>query len=119
MKLRTVLVLHAVEAVALCVPGIFLQLFGMNSSAEPQLLVRFFGGPLVGVGLLSWPGREAQEPRMVLALALALFVTDIVIALVCFLGTSTGVMATPAWSVFGLYVLLAAGLEKALFAKQA
>jgi hypothetical protein len=123
MTLKMVLIFHAVTTLALsaasiAVPGFLLRLLGMTSGAGEQLVIRYFGASLLGIGLLSWLGREVQEHRMMRSVVLVLFVSDVATALVTFLGTITGVMGSLGWFVFGLYVLLAAGLEKRLFAKE-
>jgi len=116
MKLKHVLIINAI--ISLCyalgelfVPQTLGSIYGFKDTANPELMLtaRYFGWGLLAVGLIcalaaNTPPSEAKQ-----AIVKALFVAQIVGAIVSLMGTINGVFNAMGWSAVFIYVFFVAG----------
>ena len=114
MKLKTMLVINAVVALVygICfelVPALVLSIYGVTQTPAEILMGRYFGVELIAIGLVCWFGRDVADALARRAIILAVFVSDVIGAVVSVQGTLAGVMNAVGWSAVGIYGLLALG----------
>jgi hypothetical protein len=114
MKLKTLLVIHAVVALVYgisfeLVPALVLSIYGVTQGPAETLMARYFGVELIAVGLLCWFARNVADALARRAIILAVFISDIVGVIVSGQGTLSGAMNAVGWTAVGLYLLFALG----------
>ncbi len=107
MKLRNLFILGAVVALAyalaaLLVPVKLLTTYGISAGPGEQLMTRFFGASLGGLGLILWLAKDVADATAQRALTLAFFVFSVVNLVLAFQGTSAGVMSGVGWSAVAI-----------------
>lgn len=91
----------------LLVPATIGTIYGIETSASSDLMSRYFGLTLIGIGLLTWLFRGITDLAAVKAVILALLISDLLGILVSLYAVLTGTMNQIGWSAVIIYVLLA------------
>ena len=122
MKFKTFLIINAAVALifalgTIFVPAIMNAIFGIQTSAGVQLMTRYFGVSLLGLGLLVWLARDTTESGTRQAIILSMLVSDCAGVVVSLLGTLGAVMSAMGWLVVVIYLLLALGFGYFQFVK--
>lgn len=114
MKLRSLLILHAVVALVFGIafvltPTPLLSFYGVTLSPGGRVVTQLLGAAHIGIGLLAWFVRNAAESEALRAIVLGYFVATVIGFIVTLLAQLSGVMNTLGWSAVGIYLLLALG----------
>jgi len=114
MKLSHVFIFNAIVALVygigcVAIPTTMLAWHGMSQGPTEVLMGQFFGLSLIGIGLVTWFARNAEESLARGAITLGLFLSDIVGIVVALRGTLAGQMNVLGWLAVGIYVLLTLG----------
>ncbi len=122
MKLRNLLVLNAVLALAygivsVLVPATVLTLYGMTPTPSANLTGQLFGVELIAVGLLCWFARNVSDSAAQRAIILAFLIANVIGLIVSLMGTLSGVVNAVGWSAVLIYLVLAAGYAYFQFMK--
>ena len=122
MRLSTLLVFNTVVALAfgvafLLIPATAASIYGVAATPATDLLGRFFGVELVGIGLLCWLARNVSDNASQRAIIFAMLIADAIGIVVSLMGTLSGVMSAVGWSAVLIYLVLAAGYAYFAFAK--
>ncbi len=91
----------------LLVPATIGSIYGIETSASSDLMSRFFGLTLIGIGLLTWLFRGITDMAAVKAVILALLISDLLGIIVSLYAVLSGAMNQIGWSAVIIYVLLA------------
>lgn len=107
MKLRNLFILGAVVALvyavaALLVPAKLLTTYGISAGPGEQLMTRFFGASLGGLGLILWLAKDVADATAQRAITLAFFVFSLVGLIVSLQGTLAAVMNGVGWSAVAI-----------------
>ena len=116
MKLKHLLIINAVIALAyalgeLFVPQTLGSIYGFKDGANPELMLtaRFFGWGLLAVGLICALAANTPPSDAKQAIVKALFIAQIVGAIVSLMGTLSGVFSAMGWSAVIIYLFFVAG----------
>jgi len=116
MKLKHLFIINAIIALGyalgeLFVPETLGSIYGLGGTFDPELLLtaRLFGWGLLAVGLITALAANAPPSEAKQAIVKALFISQIVGAIVCLMGTINGVFNAVGWSAVIIYLFLAAG----------
>jgi len=114
MKLGTLFTINAVVAVIfglafLLAPEILLSYYGAKLGIAGTLIGRFFGGTLIGYGLLTWLARNAEASEARNAIVTALFISNAIGVIVALIGPVSGIVNTLGWSTVVIYLLFTIG----------
>ena len=113
MTLRNLLLATTAIAVVfglgyLLLPGITMGLFGMKTDATGLLATRFFGGAVLGFGVLAWMHREGS--RALCSRVVPSFTVVFALAFVLALFAQfSGLLNALGWASVALFLLLALG----------
>lgn len=121
MKLSGLMIVTAIVAAVfgvgfVIVPGEVAALYSSESGAMLDLMCKLFGAALIGFAALSWLARNAPDSEARRAIVVALFVGNLVGAVVSLLAQLGGVVNSFGWSTVAIYVLLAIGFGYFAFA---
>jgi hypothetical protein len=122
MQLKNLLMLNAIVSCAsgICavlIPGPVLSLYGVASGPAVILMAQYAGLGSIVIGMIAWLARVFKDSDAQRAIILALFIANIIGAIISVLGTTSGIMKV-GWPVVGLYLLFALGYAYFLFIKQ-
>jgi hypothetical protein len=98
------------------VPDFVLVTYGITANAALDLMARYFGLTLLGMGLITWLVRETTDGKALRGLLTGLSVQGVVGLLVSIWGTLNGTMNGMGWSAVLIYAILLAGYLYYLFA---
>ena len=90
----------------LLVPATIGAIYGIENSASSDLMARYFGLTLIGIGLLTWLFRSITDMAAVKAVILALLISDVLGIIVSLYAVLSGTMNQIGWSAVIIYVLL-------------
>jgi hypothetical protein len=90
-------------------PEQLLSIYGITTDPGGILTARLFGTALVGVGVLNWFARNADESDARRAIVLGLFVLNALGFIVLLLAQLAGVVNGLGWVNVAIYLLLALG----------
>lgn len=99
------------------IPEFVYSLFGIEVNSSLKLMGQFFGGALITVGLLTWSARNASFSKMIKAVALALFIGDVVGFIVALIGQINKVVNGLGWLTVLIYLVLAVWFAVFAFSK--
>ncbi len=107
MSRRLFLTLHAAALALyglslLLVPTIFMDFYGVNIQAGSAVMLRIFGGVIMGNVFFSWIAREQPYSPLANAFILIMIWAWAVTAVVSLLGQLTGALNALGWSSVGL-----------------
>jgi hypothetical protein len=115
MKFKTMMIIKAVVCLCfgvliLAVPVFAYQFFlGLNLDPAGIFTAREYGVSLIGILLITWFARNADESEARWAITLALCVYDALGFVLSLLGEITGLLGPMGWSIVVLYLFLAIG----------
>jgi hypothetical protein len=121
MKVAVFLAIAAAVAIIygiafILVPDFVVTTYGMTPNAALDLMARYFGLTLLGLGLIVWLVRETADAKALRGLLIGLAVQDVIGLIVSIWGTVSGIMNGMGWSAVLIYALLLAGYLYYLFA---
>jgi len=121
MKIGVFLAIAAAIAIIygvafILVPGFVLTIYGMTADAALNLMARYFGLTLLGLGLITWLVRETADAKALRGLLTGLAVQGAIGLIVSIWGTINGTMNGMGWSAVLIYAILLAGYLYYLFA---
>ena len=99
----------------LVLPGMSLATYGVPTDAHNLMQSRYFGSALIGIGLVSFLGRQTQDPVAYRAMLVGGLVSDVIGAAISF-AAAGGLQNRMAWLSVAIYALFAAGAAYFLFA---
>jgi hypothetical protein len=122
MKLKTLFVINAIVVIlngigSVVVPDFFMSLYGATLDAIGRSMMQFGGAWLIGLGLLAWLVRDAEESETRRSIVTGFMLTYLVGLVVSVIGALSGAMNYMAWSPVGINVVLSLGYAYFLFAK--
>jgi hypothetical protein len=114
MTLKNMLLLNSVvlmlfSLALLLMPGTVLELFSMPANAATKVLIQFFGGQLLGGGLITLFAMNTKELRSQRSLTLSFFIADGIGFIVALGGLFSGAMNVLGWVVALVFLLFALG----------
>jgi hypothetical protein len=121
MKVAVFLAISAAIAILygiafILVPDFVLVNYGMAGNAALDLMARYFGLTLLGMGLITWLVRETTDGKALRGLLTGLAVQGAIGLIVSIWGTVNGTMNGMGWSAVLIYAILLAGYLYYLFA---
>jgi len=121
MKVAVFLAIAAAVAIIygiafILVPDFVLTTYGMTPNAALDLMARYLGLTLLGMGLITWLVRETTDAKALRGLLTGLAVQGAIGLLVSIWGTVNGTMNGMGWSAVLIYAILLAGFLYYLFA---
>jgi hypothetical protein len=121
MKVAVFLAIAAAIAIIygvafILVPDFVVTTYGMTPNAALDLMARYFGLTLIGMGLITWLVRETTDGKALRGLLTGLSVQGVIGLLVSIWGTTSGIMNGMGWSAVLIYAILLAGYLYYLFA---
>ncbi len=113
MKIGTWLLITAIVGLLfglayLILPAQLLGFFGVMADDAAVLAGRFFGGAILGYGVLAWLARDLEESVSRRVIARTLFVTMALGAILSLVGVLSGVFSAAGW--VGVLILLVLAL---------
>jgi hypothetical protein len=123
MKLKSLLITKAIVCLCLgvpilLVPNFVYSIFGATLAAGGVFAAREYGASMMGNLMLTWSARNSQESDARWAIILALFVYDVIGAIVSFIAILSGAINALGWLVLALYLFLASGFGYFLLPKR-
>ncbi len=124
MKVKTLLVLTAlfgfVFGIAyLLLPKYLLDFFGVDYNDSVIMTARFFGGAVLGFGVLAWSARNAGDSDTRRAIKLAIFVTCLIGLVLSILSVISGFFNVFGWIPIAFFVVLTGAFGYFRFVKPA
>src|SRR5579872_7402824 len=121
MKVAVFLAIAAAVAIVygvafILVPGFVLATYGVTPNAAVDLMGRYFGLTLLGMGLITWLIKETTDGKVLRGLLTGLAVQGAIGLILSIWGTTSGVMNGMGWSAVLIYAILLAGYLYYLFA---
>ena len=121
MKVAVFLAIAAAIAIIygiafILVPDFVVTTYGIPANAALDLMARYFGLTLLGMGLITWLVRETTDAKALRGLLSGLSVQGAIGLIVSIWGTVSGVMNGMGWSAVLIYAILLAGYLYYLFA---
>ena len=122
MKLSYVMILNSAAAFAYClllliVPATILGWHGIAGDLSAQLIGRYFGVTLLGMGLISWMARNSDDSQARQAIVLGLLISNLAGLVLSLYGTISGQMNVLGWLAVAVYLLLTIGFGYFQFTK--
>ena len=122
MKVRTLLIITAIIGIVfgccfLVLPGMVLPLYGISADPDSILILRFFGGGLIGYLVLAWAARGAGPSDARQAILLSFLITFIIGLVLTLVGIFSGVLSGIAWIGIPVFLLLSLGFAYFRFLK--
>lgn len=115
MKLSEFLTLKAIISFvyalgALIVPGLLLVYHGRPTDDMGQVLARYFGAMLFGIGLLCWSIKSLEDSETRRSILLALFIADALGLVIALIAQFTLALSVLGWVDIAIWVILVLGL---------
>ena len=114
MKLSTLFTINAIVSAMfgltfVFVPEIAMSFYGATLSPGGTLIARLFGAVLLGVAVLTWSARNAEESEARKAIVLSRFFCETTGFIVALLGQLAGAVNALGWSTVAIYLFFALG----------
>ena len=111
VKLKILLVLTALFGIVfglayLLFPKYLLDFFGVVQTDAVIMTSRFFGGSILGYGVLAWSARNAAGSQTRRAIKLALFIAFLIGLVLSILGVTSGFFNTLGWIPVAFFAFL-------------
>jgi len=97
------------------VPAQLMALYGVALDTAGQLMGRYFGSAFLGIGVLTWLGRNAPQGDALRAIMMGNFILSITGLAVGVLAALSGLGNALLWSDVAIYLLMTAGWVFFLF----
>ena len=122
MKLKTLFIVNAIVVIfngisAVLAPNTFISLYGATLNPAGANMMQFGGVWLIGIGLLTWFVRNAEESETRRGIILALLIMYILGFIVALLGLFSAGLNALGWSPVGINAVFALGYGCFWFAK--
>jgi hypothetical protein len=122
MKVNTLLKLTAVFGFVfglayLIFPKYLLDFFGVGTEDATIFTARFFGGAVLGYGVLAWATRNAEGSAIRRGIKLAIFVTCLIGLILSLLATFSGLFNAMGWIPIVFFLLITAAFGYFRFIK--
>jgi hypothetical protein len=122
MKFGTFMPIAAVLALVfglafILVPAQLMSLYGITLGADGQWIGRYCGSAFLGIGVLTWLGRNASQSEALRAIVLGNFVTSVTGLVVAILNALLGTGNALVWSTVVIYLFLTLGFGYFQFVK--
>ena len=123
MKRRHLFVANSVVSIpfgasSVLAPYLFLSLFGATLGPAGAVMMQYGGAWLIGLGLLTWLGRNATDPRAGRSLAQTLLVAYAVALVVSVRGQLAGALNVLGWMPVATQAFFVAGFGYSLLAER-
>jgi hypothetical protein len=114
MKLSGFLVIKAIISLVFGIgfvlfPSAVMSMYGVALDASGNLVGQFAGAALIGIGLICWFARQADQSALQ-SITQSLFIGDTVGFIVALIGQLAGVMNALGWITVAIWLFLALGL---------
>lgn len=122
MKLRTLLKLTALFAFVfglayLFIPKYLLNFFGVVTETATIFTARFFGGAILGYGVLAWAAMNSEGSETRRAIKLAIFITCLIGLVLSVIATFSGFFNSFGWIPIVFFLLITAAFGYFRFLK--
>ena len=91
-------------------PDATISLFGARLDEFSSLLVRQFGGVIIGIGIFDWMLRNQGDREVRRAVVVANVAAFVVVAAVAAYAAASGISNSMAWGVAAFHAAVASGL---------
>jgi len=95
---------------ALLIPGLLIVFHGRTADEMGQLLGRYYGALLFGIGLICWFIRNAPDSEMRRSILLALFIADAFGFVIALSAQLAGMLNLLGWVDATIWLILVLGL---------
>jgi len=114
MNLKAFLIFHSAVCFIfglLCavLPAVFEPLYGIILNPVGELVARWLGTALLGLGLITWFARDEAQSSLKSSILLTIFIVDIIGTIIAFWSQTTSIMNEWGWSLVALWMFLAVG----------
>jgi heme A synthase len=114
MKLKELMVVKSVICLVfgvgfVAIPGTVFGWYGVTLDAGGTLIAQLFGQAFILIALFLWLARNTMEPETLAAIAIAVFIGDVIGTVVSVFGVLNGVTNSLGWLTVALYLVLALG----------
>jgi hypothetical protein len=114
MKLSSVFIFNTIAALGyaaglLIIPATIMSWHGISTDTSTILMARYFGVALLGIGLVTWFARYADESKARDAITLGLPISYIAGFVLSLQATLAGQMNALGWLPVAVYLLLMIG----------
>ncbi len=111
MKVKTLLVLTALFGTVfgiayLLFPKYLLEFFGVDFNDSVIMTARFFGGAVLGYGVLAWSARNAGDSDSRRAIKMAIFLTCLIGLVLSIISVIHGFFNSYGWIPVAFFVVL-------------
>ena len=122
MKVSTLLKLTALFGLAFGIGYLFfpkqlLTFFGVDFTESTVMTARFFGGAVLGYGVLAWSSRNAESSESRRAIKLAIFVTSFIGLVLSVVSWINNFFTAFAWIPVVFFILITAAFGYFRFLK--
>ena len=93
----------------LLAPNLLFSLYGVELTSPGVFITQLAGAAYLGFGALAFQARSSESKEFRLALALALFIQDIIGVVISIYYQVTGIFNALGWTTVGVYLFLALG----------
>jgi len=122
VKLKTLFIVNAVVVIfngigCVLAPNMLISLYGATLNPAGANMMQYGGAWLIGIGLLTWFVRNAEESETRRGIVLALLIMYIIGVIVALLGLFSAGLNVLGWVPVGINAVLALGYGYFWFAK--
>lgn len=124
MKVKTLLLLTGLFGLVfglayLLVPGVLLKFFGVEFTDSTIMTARFFGGAVLGYGVLAWSARNSEDSATRRSIKLAIFVTTLIGLVLSVMSVMSKFFNAMGWIPVVLFLLITVAFGYFRFMKPA
>jgi hypothetical protein len=122
MKLKILFIITAICAVVfgvafLIIPTELYSLYAVDSTEGLNYMGQLFGAALIGLGLIAWSARNANDSDARKAIVLSFFIADGIGFIVALIGQLNSIVGPLGWLTVAIYLLLTIGFGYNQFSK--
>ncbi len=122
LNIKTLLMLTGLFALVfglayLFIPGVLLKFFGVDFTDATIMTARFFGGAILGYGVLAWSARNSEESATRRSIKLAIFITTLIGLVLSVISVVTKFFNSMGWIPVAMFLLIAAAFGYFRFMK--
>ncbi len=122
MKVKTLLMLTGLFGLVfglayLLIPATLLKFFGVDFTDATIMTARFFGGAVLGYGVLAWSARNSEESATRRSIKLAIFVTMLIGLVLSVISVVQKFFNAMGWIPVAFFFLIAAAFGYFRFMK--
>lgn len=114
MNLKAFLIFHSAICfifglICAALPALFEPLYGIILNPVGELVSRWLGVTLLGLGLITWFARNEAKSSLKSSILLTIFIVDIIGTIIAFWSQTISIMNEWGWSLVAIWMLLAVG----------